>query len=166
MCCKFSLSHLICSDGGARAQVTFLSERGQHNVSYFSLISFNVSWATYTAALNIPIILLSRAVFIAVILTLQKIPLITLVVQLDAALPDSRALLNGLRVCLLFYIGWMPHLWSQSATRMEGGVLSSKNNRYWYDIHLSTTWTVPSSQTLPLELRNSLLANHTQLERK
>lgn len=53
----------------ARAQdacafaVAFLSERGQHNVSYFSLISFCISRATDRAALDIPIILLSRDVF-------------------------------------------------------------------------------------------------------
>lgn len=43
--------------------VAFLSERGQHNVSCFSLISFCVSRATDRAALDIPIILLSRDVF-------------------------------------------------------------------------------------------------------
>lgn len=43
--------------------VAFLSEKGQHNVSYFSLISFCVSWVTDRAALNIPFILLSRVVF-------------------------------------------------------------------------------------------------------
>lgn len=43
--------------------VAFLSERGQHNVSYFSLISFRILRATDRAALDIPIILLSRDVF-------------------------------------------------------------------------------------------------------
>lgn len=37
--------------------VAFLSERGQHNVSYFSLISICVLRASDRAALNIPIIL-------------------------------------------------------------------------------------------------------------
>lgn len=39
--------------------VAFLSEKGQHNVSYFSLISFCISRASDRAALDIPIILLS-----------------------------------------------------------------------------------------------------------
>lgn len=43
--------------------VAFLSEKGQHNVSYFSLISFCISRASDRAALDIPIILLSRDVF-------------------------------------------------------------------------------------------------------
>lgn len=36
--------------------VAFFSELGQHNVSYFSLISFPVLGATDRVALNIPII--------------------------------------------------------------------------------------------------------------
>lgn len=77
--------------------VAFLSERGQHYVSYFSLISFCISRATDRAALDIPIILLSRDVFFGMTHR-RKSPQITLVMQLEAVLPDSMAPLNGLRV--------------------------------------------------------------------
>lgn len=71
MQCVLSAPYLLSSavtevHALARACVFVVSSHqrgGQHNVSYFSLISFSVLRATDRAALDIPIILLSRNVF-------------------------------------------------------------------------------------------------------
>lgn len=76
--------------------VTFLSERGQHNVSYFSLISFSVLRATDRASLDIPIILLSRNVFFGMT-RCRKSPKLHLSCSLKLSSLTAWPL-NGLRV--------------------------------------------------------------------
>lgn len=102
MQCTLSSPYLGWSGGGACALacallVAFLSELGQHNVSYFSFISFPVLGATDRVALNIPVILWNGDVWFGMT-HCRKSPQITLVMLLEAVLSDSMAPLNGLRV--------------------------------------------------------------------
>lgn len=103
MQCALSSPYLGWSGRGARALArafvaAFFSVPGQHNVSYFSFISFSVSGATDRVALNVPIILRNRDVFFGMT-HCRKSPQITpRVMLLEAVLPDSKAPLNGLRV--------------------------------------------------------------------
>lgn len=101
MQCALSSPYLGWSGRGARAlacaRAVAFSELGQHNVSYFSLISFPVLGATDSVALSIPIISWNRDVWFGMT-HCGKSPQITLVMLLEAVLPDSMASLNSLRV--------------------------------------------------------------------
>lgn len=107
MQCALSSPYLGWSGRGAHALacvlvVTFFSELGQHNVSYFSLISFPVLGAIDRVALNIPIILWNRDVLFGMT-HCRKSPQITLVMLHEVVLSDSMAPLNGLHV----FLSWM-----------------------------------------------------------
>lgn len=86
--------------------VAFFTELGQHNVSYFSLISLAVSGAADRVGRNVPIILWKRDVLFGMTLC-RKSPQIMLVMLLEVVLSDSTAPLKGLPV---FKSRWVPHL--------------------------------------------------------
>lgn len=82
----------------------------------------------------------------------QKIPQITLVMQLEAVFPECVASLNGLYVC---WAGRMPHLrWSHSTTSVVGGGGESRppkeSIQIWYPSIHPVNPALQLSNCLPL----------------